>query len=126
MMRQNHHESPVLNAAAPLATGSCRPSIESPTSVARVASDAANPNALLSKRQLLPRRSRVARDALFSTTPLLHHSRRSISNPRQTPSTRHKTASIALRPDDEIRLEATSDHGEQAAVDYVEVVPAGT
>jgi alpha-glucuronidase len=41
-------------------------------------------------------------------------------------STRHKTTSLALRPDDVIRLEATSDGGEQAAVDYIEIVPVGT
>jgi alpha-glucuronidase len=40
-------------------------------------------------------------------------------------STRHKTASVALRDGDVIRLEATSDGGEQAAVDYIEIVPAG-
>jgi alpha-glucuronidase len=41
-------------------------------------------------------------------------------------STRHETPSIALRPDDVIRLEGTSDRGEQASVDYIEVMPAGT
>jgi len=40
-------------------------------------------------------------------------------------STRHKTTSVALRPHDVLRLEATSDHGEQAAVDYFEIVPVG-
>lgn len=40
-------------------------------------------------------------------------------------STRHKTPSLALRPDDIIRMEASSDRGEQATVDYLEIVPAG-
>ncbi len=40
-------------------------------------------------------------------------------------STRHKTTSVALRDGDEVRLEATSDHGEQACVDYIEIVPTG-
>ena len=40
-------------------------------------------------------------------------------------STRHKTPSVALRPGDVIRLEATSDDGEQAGVDYLEITPAG-
>jgi len=39
-------------------------------------------------------------------------------------STRHKTANVALRPDDEIRLEGTSDGGEQACVDFFEITPA--
>ena len=38
-------------------------------------------------------------------------------------STRRKTPGVALRPGDVIRLEATSDQGEQAAVDYLELVP---
>jgi hypothetical protein len=32
---------------------------------------------------------------------------------------------VALRPDDVLRLEATSDAGEQACVDYLEITPAG-
>jgi alpha-glucuronidase len=39
-------------------------------------------------------------------------------------STRHDTPSVALRADDVIRLEGTSDRGEQAAVDYIEIAPA--
>lgn len=40
-------------------------------------------------------------------------------------STRHSTPNIALRPDDLLRLEATSNAGEHAAVDYIEITPAG-
>jgi hypothetical protein len=39
-------------------------------------------------------------------------------------STRHKTGGIALRPGDEIQLEADADGGEQACVDYLVVEPA--
>jgi alpha-glucuronidase len=41
-------------------------------------------------------------------------------------STRHKTASVALRDGDVIRLEGTADRGERAAVDYLEILPVGT
>lgn len=40
-------------------------------------------------------------------------------------STRHRTPSIALREGDVLRIEAESDAGEQAAVDYLEITPAG-
>ena len=39
-------------------------------------------------------------------------------------STRRILAGVALRPGDEIRLEATSPGGETAVVDYVEITPA--
>jgi alpha-glucuronidase len=40
-------------------------------------------------------------------------------------STRHRTPKIALRPDDVVRLEGTSDGDEQAGVDYIEILPIG-
>ncbi|MEX2317581.1 MAG: alpha-glucuronidase family glycosyl hydrolase [Pirellulales bacterium] len=40
-------------------------------------------------------------------------------------ATRHRSPRIALRPDDELRIEATADAGERAVIDYVEVDPAG-
>jgi alpha-glucuronidase len=39
-------------------------------------------------------------------------------------STRHRVRGLALRPGDLIRIEATADGGEQAAIDYVEINPA--
>jgi alpha-glucuronidase len=47
------------------------------------------------------------------------------NKPNGNTSTRHQTARLALRPGDEIRLEATTDGGERAAVDYLEIEPAG-
>jgi hypothetical protein len=38
-------------------------------------------------------------------------------------STRRTVAGIALRPGDRIRIEGTPDRAEQAALDYVEIVP---
>jgi alpha-glucuronidase len=43
------------------------------------------------------------------------------NKPNGHTSTRHKTRGIALRADDEIRLEVTADAGEQACVDYLVV-----
>jgi alpha-glucuronidase len=40
-------------------------------------------------------------------------------------STRHRARGIALRPGDIIRIEGVSDRGEHAALDYVEIHPAG-
>jgi len=41
-----------------------------------------------------------------------------------TSSTRRTSTALALRPGDEIRLEGRSGGGEQAAIDYLEIVPA--
>ena len=41
-----------------------------------------------------------------------------------TSSTRRTVPGIALRPGDEIRVEGTSNGGELAALDYIEIVPA--
>jgi alpha-glucuronidase len=38
-------------------------------------------------------------------------------------STRRLTGGVALRPRDIIRVEGTRDGGEQAALDYIEVLP---
>jgi alpha-glucuronidase len=46
------------------------------------------------------------------------------NKPNGHTSTRHQTARIALRPGDEIRIEATTDGGERAAIDYLEIEPA--
>jgi alpha-glucuronidase len=40
-------------------------------------------------------------------------------------STRHESRRVALRPQDQIRIEVTTDSGERAAIDYVEIDPAG-
>jgi alpha-glucuronidase len=40
-------------------------------------------------------------------------------------STRHETRRVALRPGDTIRIEAATDAGERAAIDYLEIDPAG-
>ncbi|HEX2476714.1 MAG TPA: hypothetical protein VHK01_18315, partial [Lacipirellulaceae bacterium] len=46
------------------------------------------------------------------------------NKPNGHTSTRHQTARIALRPGDEIRIEATINGGERAAIDYLEIEPA--
>jgi alpha-glucuronidase len=46
------------------------------------------------------------------------------SEPNGHTSTRHQASRIALRPSDEIRVEVTSDGGERAAIDYLEIDPA--
>ena len=43
------------------------------------------------------------------------------NEPNGHTSTRHITRSIALRKDDVIRIEATADNGERAAIDYLEI-----
>jgi alpha-glucuronidase len=47
------------------------------------------------------------------------------NKPNGNTSTRHQTARIALRPGDEIRIEATTGGGERAAIDYLEIESAG-
>jgi alpha-glucuronidase len=47
------------------------------------------------------------------------------NKPNGNTSTRRQTARLALRPGDEIRIEATADGGERAAIDYLEIEPAG-
>jgi alpha-glucuronidase len=37
---------------------------------------------------------------------------------------RHRTANVALRPGDELRIEAIADGDERACLDYVEIIPA--
>jgi hypothetical protein len=39
-------------------------------------------------------------------------------------ATRHRTANVALRAGDELRIEAIADGGERACIDYVEILPA--
>jgi len=46
------------------------------------------------------------------------------SKPNGHTSTRHKTRRVALRPGDEIRIAATTDGAEPAAIDYLEIEPA--
>ena len=46
------------------------------------------------------------------------------NEPNGSTATRHRTASVALRPGDELRIESIADGDEQACLDYVEVVPA--
>jgi alpha-glucuronidase len=46
------------------------------------------------------------------------------NRPNGNTSTRHETRRVALRTGDEIRIEATADGGERAAVDYLEIEPA--
>jgi alpha-glucuronidase len=41
--------------------------------------------------------------------------------PNGNTSTRHETRRVALRPGDEIRIEATADNSEHAAIDYLEI-----
>jgi alpha-glucuronidase len=41
--------------------------------------------------------------------------------PNGNTSTRHETRRVALRPGDEIRIEAVADNGERAAIDYLEI-----
>ena len=47
------------------------------------------------------------------------------NKPNGHTSTRRQTSRIALRPGDVIRIEATVDGGERAAIDYLEIEPAG-
>ena len=47
------------------------------------------------------------------------------NEPNGHTSTRRQTRGIALRPGDIIRVEATVDGGERAAIDYLEIEPAG-
>jgi alpha-glucuronidase len=47
------------------------------------------------------------------------------NKPNGHTSTRHQTARIALRPGDEIRIEATTDGGERAPIDYLEIEASG-
>jgi hypothetical protein len=47
------------------------------------------------------------------------------TKPNGHTSTRHETRRVALRPGDTIRIEATTDAGERAAIDYLEIDPAG-
>jgi alpha-glucuronidase len=71
----------------------------------------------------------VSKFKLYVGDQLVDHWQADDQLPHDQPSghtsTRHKTASVALRDGDTLRLEATSDSGEQAAVDYIEIVPAG-
>ncbi|MGA3283357.1 MAG: alpha-glucuronidase family glycosyl hydrolase [Verrucomicrobiota bacterium] len=46
------------------------------------------------------------------------------SVPNGHTSTRHTARGIALRPNDEIRIDAIADGGEKAPIDYVEIEPA--
>ena len=46
------------------------------------------------------------------------------SLPNGHTSTRHTVRGVALRPGDEIRIEAVADGGENAPIDYVEINPA--
>jgi alpha-glucuronidase len=46
------------------------------------------------------------------------------NKPNGHTSTRHRSPRVALRPGDEIRIEATADGGERAAIDYLEIDPA--
>ena len=43
------------------------------------------------------------------------------NKPNGHTSTRHQTGRVALRPGDVIRIEATVDGGERAAIDYLEI-----
>jgi alpha-glucuronidase len=47
------------------------------------------------------------------------------NKPNGNTSTRHETRRVALRPGDEIRIEAVADAGERAAIDYLEIDAAG-
>jgi alpha-glucuronidase len=47
------------------------------------------------------------------------------NEPNGHTSTRHETRRVALRPGDTIRIEATTDAGERAAIDYLEIDAAG-
>ena len=47
------------------------------------------------------------------------------NKPNGHTSTRRETSRVALRPGDLIRIEATADGGEWAAIDYLEIDPAG-
>jgi alpha-glucuronidase len=47
------------------------------------------------------------------------------NEPNGHTSTRHESRRVALRPGDTIRIEATTDAGERAAIDYLEIDPAG-
>jgi hypothetical protein len=47
------------------------------------------------------------------------------NEPNGQTSTRHNSSRVALRPGDEIVLEAAADGGERAAVDYMELEPVG-
>jgi alpha-glucuronidase len=47
------------------------------------------------------------------------------NKPNGHTSTRHETSHVALRPGDVIRIEAIADGGEPAAIDYLEIDPAG-
>jgi alpha-glucuronidase len=46
------------------------------------------------------------------------------NKPNGNTSSRHETRRVALRAGDEIRIEATVDGGERAAIDYLEIGPA--
>lgn len=46
------------------------------------------------------------------------------NKPNGHTSTRRETSRVALRTDDEIRIEATAEGGERAAIDYLEITPA--
>jgi alpha-glucuronidase len=46
------------------------------------------------------------------------------SLPNGHTSTRHTARGVALRPGDEIKIEAVADEGERACVDYLEIEPA--
>jgi alpha-glucuronidase len=46
------------------------------------------------------------------------------NRPNGHTSTRHDTPRLALRTGDEIRIEATADGGERAAIDFIEIEPA--
>ncbi len=47
------------------------------------------------------------------------------NEPNGHTSTRHESRRVALRKGDTIRIEATADAGERAAIDYLEIEPAG-
>jgi alpha-glucuronidase len=47
------------------------------------------------------------------------------NRPNGHTSSRHETSRVALRPSDVIRVEAVADGGEHAAIDYLEIEPAG-
>jgi alpha-glucuronidase len=48
------------------------------------------------------------------------------NKPNGHTSTRREALRVALRPGDVIRIEATANGGERAAIDYLEIDPAGT
>jgi alpha-glucuronidase len=47
------------------------------------------------------------------------------NTPNGHTSTRRQVSRVALRPGDMVRIEATADGGDRAAIDYLEIDPAG-